>query len=219
MHTYDVAVVGAGPAGSAAAITLAQLGARTVLFDRAQFPRHKLCGDFLNPAAWPVLHKLGAADAVRACVHAHISSFSVTSAAGQLAASALPLRHDSEPALGIQRYYLDNVLIQRAGDLGVMVRQGCPVTTLQRDGGVWRVLMPLVALATLFLTSTAWLPGFALMPYVGQGAAPIGFYLGVAHHALGIGERIGPFVNLCLLAFVLAAAGMMMSARSRGGRA
>ena len=48
---------------------------------------------------------------------------------------------------------------------------------------------------------------------------PIGFYLGAAHQALGIGERIGPFVNLCLLAFVLAAAGMMMSARSRGGRA
>jgi hypothetical protein len=85
-------------------------------------------------------------------------------------------------------------------------------------GGFWRVTMPLVALVTLFLTSPAWLPGFALMPYVGQGAAPIGFYLGEAQGALGLASRIGAFVNLCLLAFVLAAAGMMMSARSRSGR-
>jgi hypothetical protein len=86
-------------------------------------------------------------------------------------------------------------------------------------GGIWRVAMPLVALLTLFLTSTAWLPGVALMPYVGETAQPIGYYLGEAHGALGLGEQIGPFVNLCLLAFVLAAAGMMMSARSRSGRA
>jgi hypothetical protein len=86
-------------------------------------------------------------------------------------------------------------------------------------GGMWRVAMPLVALITLFLTSSAWLPGVALMPVLGPTAQPIGFYLGEAHGALGLGERIGPFVNLCLLAFVLAAAGMMMSARSRSGRA
>ena len=85
-------------------------------------------------------------------------------------------------------------------------------------GGMWRVAMPLVALATLFLTWPAWLPGFALMPYVGASAQPMGMYLGEAQGALGLGERIGTFVNLALLAFVLAAAGMMMSARSRSGR-
>lgn len=85
-------------------------------------------------------------------------------------------------------------------------------------GKMWRVAMPLLALLTLFLTSSAWLPGVALMPVVGQTAQPVGFYLGEAQGVLGLGERIGPFVNLCLLAFVLAAAGMMMSARSRSGR-
>ena len=45
----DVLVVGAGPAGSVAALVLARAGVRVRLVDRAQFPRDKLCGDTLNP--------------------------------------------------------------------------------------------------------------------------------------------------------------------------
>lgn len=51
----DVAIAGAGPAGALAAIILARAGARVRLFDRARFPRHKLCGDTLNPGALGVL--------------------------------------------------------------------------------------------------------------------------------------------------------------------
>jgi flavin-dependent dehydrogenase len=47
----DVAIVGAGPAGSLAAFLLARAGLRVRLFDRARFPRPKLCGDTLNPGA------------------------------------------------------------------------------------------------------------------------------------------------------------------------
>jgi menaquinone-9 beta-reductase len=55
----DVAVVGAGPAGSAAAITLARLGRHVVLIDRATFPRDKCCGDGLTAAALRQLEDLG----------------------------------------------------------------------------------------------------------------------------------------------------------------
>ena len=51
----DVIVVGAGPAGAMAATLLARAGARVRLFDRARFPRAKLCGDTLNPGAMQVL--------------------------------------------------------------------------------------------------------------------------------------------------------------------
>lgn len=44
MQSFDVIVVGSGPAGSAAAITATTRGARTALIDKAQFPRDKLCG-------------------------------------------------------------------------------------------------------------------------------------------------------------------------------
>jgi flavin-dependent dehydrogenase len=53
----DVAIAGAGPAGSLAALILARAGLRVRLFDRARFPRHKLCGDTLNPGALAVLHR------------------------------------------------------------------------------------------------------------------------------------------------------------------
>jgi geranylgeranyl reductase family protein len=60
----DVLIVGAGPAGSVAAIVLARAGARVRLIDRASFPRDKLCGDTINPGTLAVLRRLGLADAV-----------------------------------------------------------------------------------------------------------------------------------------------------------
>lgn len=53
----DVVVVGGGPAGSLAAILLARAGARVRVFDRSTFPRHKLCGDTLNPGAVAILSR------------------------------------------------------------------------------------------------------------------------------------------------------------------
>ena len=62
--TCDVLVVGAGPAGSAAAITLARAGLDVVLVDQHLFPRDKVCGDGLIPDAHNALRKLGVLDAV-----------------------------------------------------------------------------------------------------------------------------------------------------------
>jgi len=53
----DVVIVGAGPAGALAAAILARRGLTVRLFDRARFPRHKLCGDTLNPGALGVLRR------------------------------------------------------------------------------------------------------------------------------------------------------------------
>ncbi len=55
----DVAVVGSGPAGSAAALVLARAGARVALVDKASFPRDKACGDIVGPRGLRVLSELG----------------------------------------------------------------------------------------------------------------------------------------------------------------
>ncbi|HVZ22947.1 MAG TPA: FAD-dependent oxidoreductase, partial [Vicinamibacterales bacterium] len=55
MSAPDVLVVGAGPAGCMAAVRLARAGATVRLVDRARFPRHKLCGDTINPGSLSVL--------------------------------------------------------------------------------------------------------------------------------------------------------------------
>ena len=56
---FDVAVVGAGPAGSTAALVLARGGARVALVDKATFPRDKACGDLIGPRALALLGSLG----------------------------------------------------------------------------------------------------------------------------------------------------------------
>jgi len=61
---WDLAVVGAGPAGSAAALSLLALqpDARVLLLDKASFPRDKACGDGITPHAADELRRLGAED-------------------------------------------------------------------------------------------------------------------------------------------------------------
>jgi flavin-dependent dehydrogenase len=60
----DVAVVGAGPAGAAAALFAAQRGRRVIVFDRQAFPRDKPCGEGLMPGGRPALRELGLEDVV-----------------------------------------------------------------------------------------------------------------------------------------------------------
>ncbi len=59
MDEFDVAVVGAGPAGASAALAARRLGASVLLLDRADFPRDKPCGDGIAPHALDVLRTLG----------------------------------------------------------------------------------------------------------------------------------------------------------------
>jgi menaquinone-9 beta-reductase len=56
---YDVAIVGAGPAGASAALAARRAGARVLLLDRAAFPRDKACGDGIAPHVLDVLRGLG----------------------------------------------------------------------------------------------------------------------------------------------------------------
>ncbi|MGH6646058.1 NAD(P)/FAD-dependent oxidoreductase [Aquabacterium sp.] len=71
----DVLVVGAGPAGSAAALTLARAGLDVVLIDQHVFPRDKVCGDGLIPDAHQALRELGVYEEVMQRAHpvAHVA--------------------------------------------------------------------------------------------------------------------------------------------------
>ena len=65
----DVLVIGAGPSGSAAALTLAKAGLDVVLIDQHAFPRDKICGDGLIPDAHKALERLGVLDEVMRQAH------------------------------------------------------------------------------------------------------------------------------------------------------
>ncbi len=56
--TYDIAIIGAGPAGTACALALRHSGLRVALLDKAQFPRDKVCGDAIPGQAFKALRQL-----------------------------------------------------------------------------------------------------------------------------------------------------------------
>lgn len=58
MESYDLVIIGAGPAGAATAITAARAGASVMVFDRAPYGRDKVCGDGLTPRAVAALNEL-----------------------------------------------------------------------------------------------------------------------------------------------------------------
>lgn len=56
--TYDLAVIGGGPAGASAAIVAGRAGARVLLLERGRFPRHKVCGEFVSSESLDLLATL-----------------------------------------------------------------------------------------------------------------------------------------------------------------
>src|SRR5258706_5253296 len=126
---WDVAVVGGGPAGCAAAIRLSQAGARVTLLEARAYPHDKLCGEFLSPECADLLEDLGVLAALRALGPAVINTACLTAPDGAVWESQLP-----GPALGLTRPALDQVLPQQAQSLGVEVRTGAAVPRI--DGGL-----------------------------------------------------------------------------------
>ena len=55
---FDLAIIGGGPAGASAAITAARLGARVALLEAGEFPRHKVCGEFVSAESLDILRDL-----------------------------------------------------------------------------------------------------------------------------------------------------------------
>src|SRR5580765_4094596 len=65
MH-YDALIVGAGPAGSVVAQLLAQAGWRVALAEKSEFPRGKVCGEFISATTLPILKACGVGEAFSA---------------------------------------------------------------------------------------------------------------------------------------------------------
>ena len=88
--------------------------------------------------------------------------------------------------------------------------------------GAWKLILGFVALAAAFVSAPAWLIGLEGLPYAGQLAPVLSYYLGIAHNALGITARVPQLTNSALIGFTLAAAGTMLASRSgavaSGGR-
>jgi geranylgeranyl reductase family protein len=125
--TYDVAIVGAGPAGSTAAYRLATAGARVLLLDKATFPRDKPCGGGVTGRAARLLP---------------FSIEPVVEAVIERLDCGLRYRHRfSRSARGpiaymTQRRLLDHFLLRKAAGAGAEVREGETVDPTALDARI-----------------------------------------------------------------------------------
>ncbi len=125
----DALVVGAGPAGSAAAIVLARAGRSVLVIDKALFPRDKCCGDGLTTLALRELEPLGLRPE-------HVPSWQTVTAAWLRSPSGrevcLPMPDGGMFAATTPRRELDAALVQLARSAGADIREGCSLAALRQ---------------------------------------------------------------------------------------
>ena len=125
---YDAVIVGGGPAGTNAAITLAQCNQRVLLLEAERYPRHKVCGEFLSPECMTLFGKTDFLETLRSLKPVPIRTVRLTAPSGVEWRSKFPAS-----AFGISRYTLDAALAAYASEQGVEVCEGMRVTDISGD--------------------------------------------------------------------------------------
>src|SRR5512140_3563615 len=112
-NTHDAIIVGGGPSGATAAVLLAKAGWRIAVVEKAPFPRRKVCGEFISGTTWPLLRRLGVADALLAIAGPVVRRVGLYAGDAMLAA---PLTvADGDAAAGgraVGREHLDAMLLR-----------------------------------------------------------------------------------------------------------
>jgi flavin-dependent dehydrogenase len=129
---YDVIIAGGGPAGTSAAIHLAQRDVSVLLLEKRVFPRPKLCGEFISPECIQHFERLGVAMQMQASHPALIKETFFYSSRGRK--TVVPSSWFGEAAaLGLSRAAMDDNLLERARSVGVEVLDGTTATRVLED--------------------------------------------------------------------------------------
>lgn len=120
----DLAIIGGGPAGTAAALEARRHGMKVAIWDRDRFPRDKVCGEFLSAEAIPLLIQEVPAVVERASL---IQRSEFISPAGRVQSFELP-----QPGHGLSRWLLDESLWKAVEAAGAWARVGEAIRGLRK---------------------------------------------------------------------------------------
>lgn len=130
----DVLIIGGGLAGLTSAIHLSQKGLKVILIEKSDYPRHKVCGEYISNEILPYLLWLGAD--VSKLNPTNITNFEFTTNSSKVATAKLPLG-----GFGISRYALDHFLYQKALENNCTIIKET-VTNISFDNDVFTVITP-----------------------------------------------------------------------------
>src|SRR5215468_11124469 len=136
--TYDVIIIGAGPAGSTVSTLLSRAGLRALLLEKSRFPREKLCGEFITPECLSVFDRLGASERIFDAGAAIIKEWTLFAPDGRGVKAPMEWVADGHThAIGISRARMDLILLDCAREAGVEAREGFHVSPrLRRENGM-----------------------------------------------------------------------------------
>ncbi|MEI6232867.1 MAG: NAD(P)/FAD-dependent oxidoreductase [Planctomycetota bacterium] len=131
---FDAIVIGGGPAGATSAAVLAQAGWNVAIIEQKEFPRRKVCGEFLSLTNWPVLEQLGLDRAVQTCAGPEVTHMAVFTGSRAIRAE-LPMAYGRPGHRGraLTRDVLDTLLMERSKALGATIIQPVKVRAVIRE--------------------------------------------------------------------------------------
>src|SRR5829696_4926420 len=134
MADYEAIVVGGGPGGSTVAGLLGEAGHRVLLLDKARFPRHKACSEYVNAGGVAILRQLGVESEVLVVGAHRMEAMLVHAPAGHRFLADFARAEAGRYALGLSRRRLDSILFDRAKAAGVDVMEGAHVRAVVKYG-------------------------------------------------------------------------------------